>query len=194
MNMLKSDYFQLLSAYLDDQVTTAERRQVEDWLANDPEIQRLYTQLLKLHQGFQTLPPPPEEPVELMLKQVFSRLDRSSPRAMVWVGAAIAVLVGTLLSIPKTQSTQIATLPASTAVSTKPLMVILNTPVVEIPKAAVVTFSSSRPNLISINSICPVRYTHKSMNHSCASFHRQGKHDYTIWPVLELLIVTEFQS
>lgn len=181
--MLKSDRFELLSAYLDDQVTTIEKRQVEDWLANDPEIQLLYARLSKLHQGLQTLPPPPGQPVEQTLKQVYAHLDRSSHR-IVWVSAAIAA-VGTLLSIPKIpQSREIATLSAPRALSNEPLMVALNTPVVEIPKAAVVfpeqkfsrVISSSSATATWISSICP-QYSHKSI-HSCA-FYRPGEHRYT---------------
>jgi len=39
MDMLKRDRFELLSAYLDGEVTAAQRQQVEDWLGNDPEVQ-----------------------------------------------------------------------------------------------------------------------------------------------------------
>lgn len=177
MNMLKSDRFELLSAYLDGEVTTAEKRQVEDWLANEPEIQGLYTRLSKLHQGLQTLPEPAGQPVEQTLKQVYARLDRSAYR-VVWVGAAIAAFIGTLLSIAKIpQSREIATLPAPRALSTEPLIVALNTPVVEIPKAAVV--SGSRASATWVSSICPARYSHKSI-HSCAASAHQGEHRYPI--------------
>lgn len=133
IDMLKRDRFELLSAYLDGEVTAAERRQVEDWLANDPEIQRLYGRLLKLRQGLHTLPvPPSEQPAEQNLQQVYGRLNRRRNRAMGWGGAAIAALfIGALSGVlPSRQSIQIAKSP-------EPLMVALNTPVVEIPKAAV---------------------------------------------------------
>lgn len=166
--MLKSDRFELLSAYLDGEVTTAEKRQVEDWLANDLEIQSLYTRLSKLHQGLQTLPAPAGQPVEQTVKQVYTRLDRSAYR-VVW---AIAAFVGTLLSIAIPQFREIATLPAPT-LATEPLMVALNTPVIEIPKAAVVSGSTT------VNAICPAEYSHKSI-HSCAAFAHQAEHHYPI--------------
>lgn len=141
-NMLKRDRFELLSAYLDGEVTAAERRQVEDWLANDPEIKRLYARLLKLRQGLRTMPVPQEEqPVERTVEQVFARLNRRSKMAVVWGGAAIAALfVGALSGVlPSRQSFQIAESPEPVAAPSEPLMVALNTPVVEIPKAAVAT-------------------------------------------------------
>lgn len=46
----KRDTFERLSAYLDGEVTAAERQQVEAWLATDSEAQRLYQRLLNLRQ------------------------------------------------------------------------------------------------------------------------------------------------
>uniref|UniRef100_A0ACD5GTL5 Anti-sigma factor family protein n=1 Tax=Desertifilum tharense IPPAS B-1220 TaxID=1781255 RepID=A0ACD5GTL5_9CYAN len=36
LDMLKRDRFELLSAYLDGEVTASERQQVENWLDTDP--------------------------------------------------------------------------------------------------------------------------------------------------------------
>jgi len=38
MDMEKRDCFELLSAYLDGEVTATERRQVEEWLSTDASI------------------------------------------------------------------------------------------------------------------------------------------------------------
>jgi Putative zinc-finger len=48
---LKRDRFELLSAYLDGEVTAPERRQVEAWLKSDPKMQALYARMLKMQQG-----------------------------------------------------------------------------------------------------------------------------------------------
>jgi hypothetical protein len=45
MDMVKRDRFELLSAYLDGEVTATERKQVEEWLANDASVQCLYARL-----------------------------------------------------------------------------------------------------------------------------------------------------
>lgn len=52
------DRFELLSAYFDGEVTLRERRQVQQWLDSDAEVQCLYRRLLKLRQGIQGLPVP----------------------------------------------------------------------------------------------------------------------------------------
>lgn len=51
IDMVKRDRFELLSAYLDGELTAAERRQVEELLANDQAVKCLYVRLLKLRQG-----------------------------------------------------------------------------------------------------------------------------------------------
>ncbi len=142
MDMLKRDRFELLSAYLDGEVTAAQRQQVEDWLGNDPEVQSLYARLLKLRQGLRSLPvPPAEQPVDVTIDQVFGRLNRRPRRAVVWGGAAIAALfIGALSTLSTGRqfiSPQLAQSPAPAVAPVEPLMVALNKPVVKIPIAAV---------------------------------------------------------
>ena len=56
LDVTKRDRFELISAYLDGEVTPAERLLVTNWLAHDPEVQNLYRRLLLLRQAFRTLP------------------------------------------------------------------------------------------------------------------------------------------
>lgn len=133
MNTQKRDRFELLSAYLDGEVTAAERRQVEEWLDNDAETQRLYARLLNLRHNFQSLPAPPAQPVEQTIQQVFGKLEkRRRHRSIAWGGAAIAAMVVAALSsvVPGRQALQMASVNDS---ANEPLYVALNTPVVEIP-------------------------------------------------------------
>ncbi|MBH8555981.1 transcriptional regulator [Nostocaceae cyanobacterium CENA357] len=150
MDMMKRDRFELLSAYLDGEVTAAESRQVEEWLDNDASVQCLYARLLKLRQGLRTLPvPAAQQPPEITVQQVMARLRRRSRLAWVFGGAAVAAcVIGAVSGLlpggesrtlqlaqkPKAESTQAMTMPGSPA---SPLMVTLNNPVIEIPKAAV---------------------------------------------------------
>jgi anti-sigma factor RsiW len=139
MDMHNRDRFELLSAYLDGEVTAAERRQVEDWLANEPGVQCLYERLLKLRQGLRTMPvPPAQQPIEGTVGQVLARVNKRPKMAVVWGGSAIAaVFIGALSGvIPIHQSPlqQLAQVPQPAA-KPETLMVALNTPVVEIPKA-----------------------------------------------------------
>jgi anti-sigma factor RsiW len=139
IDMLKRDRFELLSAYLDGEVTAEERRQVEDWLANDPITQRLYARLLKLRQGLRKLPVPPvEQPVEQRVDRVLTRLNHKPRVAAFGGGAAIAaLLVGALSSLLQTHQSIAPQVAQSPALETQPapLMLALNGPPVEIPKA-----------------------------------------------------------
>lgn len=147
LDVLKRDRFELLSAYLDGEVTAAERKQVEAWLATDPVVQQLYARLLKLRQGFRTLPiPSAEQPIEQTVDQVFARIDRRPRLAVVWggAGAAVAALfvaaVSGILPGGHSPAPQIAveSSPTSvTAVAPEVMKIALDRPVVHIPKAAV---------------------------------------------------------
>lgn len=157
LDMLKRDRFEMLSAYLDGEVTAEERRQVEAWLATDPVVQRLYDRLLKLRQGVQTMPVPAStQSVEQTIDKVFTRVNRRPKMALMWGGAAVAALVvgaisGVLpggrswepqfaqSSIEKVNPTQAmgGIESASTAVRSDALMIALDQPVVQIPKAPV---------------------------------------------------------
>jgi predicted anti-sigma-YlaC factor YlaD len=152
MDMVKRDRFELLSAYLDGEVTATERKQVEELLTNDASTQRLYARLLKLRQGLRTLPvPAPAQSPEVTAQKVFTRLHRRSRLAWTFGGAAVAACVLSVVSglLPgseyrtpqlaqqpqlEVENTPTATTPA---VPASPLMVALNNPVIEIPKAAV---------------------------------------------------------
>ena len=75
--MQKRDCFELLSAYLDGEVTATERRQVEEWLSTDASIKCLYKRLLNLRQGLQNIPvPPTNQSSETTIEQVLKRVNR----------------------------------------------------------------------------------------------------------------------
>ncbi len=142
--------FELLSAYIDGEVTVAERRQVQEWLDREPEVQRQYAQLLRLRQVMQSLPLPLDRvPVEETIEQVFIRLNRYRFRRLFVIGgsAIAAVVIGGLASIfsgSQSPVPQIAEAPAPQTVAESPnLMVALNAPPIEIPKPAVAAPSRS---------------------------------------------------
>ncbi|MEH2206440.1 MAG: zf-HC2 domain-containing protein [Nostoc sp.] len=155
MDMVKRDRFELLSAYLDGEVTATERRQVEEWLAKDASVQCLYARLLKLRQGLRTLPvPAAQQSPEETVQQVLTRLRRRSRLNWIAAGAAVAAcaigaisgLVGGGLMVPQlAQRPQREPIQTSSAsiVPPSPLMVGLNNPVIEIPKAAVASPENS---------------------------------------------------
>lgn len=143
MDSLQRDRFELLSAYIDGEVTAAQRYYVQELLATDSDMQCLHARLIKLRQGLQKMPvPAPEQSAQEMAQQVLSRVNRSrAQRTVVWGGAALAALfVGTLSGIiPGSRSLvqQLAQAPEQQQVAPEPLMIAVNRPVIEIPKAAV---------------------------------------------------------
>ncbi|MBG1263142.1 anti-sigma factor family protein [Nostoc commune] len=149
MDMVKRDRFELLSAYLDGEVTAPERRQVEEWLANDASVQCLYARLLKLRQGLRTLPvPAAQQSPEATVQQVLTRLHRRSRLNWMAGSAAVAAcVIGAVSSLVPigSRAPQLAQRPQTEPIQTSsasiippsPLMVGLNNPVIEIPKAAV---------------------------------------------------------
>ena len=143
----KRDRFELLSAYLDGEVTADEKRQVEVLLATDPAMQRLHMRLMKLRYSFRSLPvPPSEQPVEQTVAQVFARIEHKPRRAVVWgSGLAIAALfVGALVGlVPRSEfAPSMARIQSEQAVPSDGLMIALDRPVIEIPKAAIAAPSS----------------------------------------------------
>lgn len=57
--------FELLSAYVDNEVTAQERQLVGQWLRDEPAMQEMYQQLLMLRQAIRTAPVPPPPPLEV---------------------------------------------------------------------------------------------------------------------------------
>jgi anti-sigma factor RsiW len=157
---LLSEKFELLSAYLDGEVSPAERKQVEDWLASDVELKQTYQKMLALQGGLKAMPVASTLPTEQLVNQVMKRLDRQQQsHRWIWggLGAAAALLVGAMSGLltgnqngtlqvaqqPKSQASSIAipqpTTSATVAMQTgesvnaRALMIVLERPPVEIP-------------------------------------------------------------
>jgi anti-sigma factor RsiW len=107
MDMHQRDLFELLSAYLDGEVTAAERRQIEEWLTTDPVVQRLLARVLKLRPMWQPMPvPAAQQPVSGTVGQVFPRLNNRLKMAVVCGGTVFAAMLLGALSggLPEHQS------------------------------------------------------------------------------------------
>lgn len=145
MDSLQRDRFELLSAFIDGEVTAAERQQVQQWLTTDPDMQRLHSRLIKLRQELQKLPVPASETTaQETAQEVFSRIDRRRiKRTVIWGGAAIAAVFVSALSgvFPGSQSLvpQLAQREQSPTekAAPEPLMIAVNRPIIEISKAPV---------------------------------------------------------
>ena len=138
------DRFELLSAYLDGEVTASERKQVEEWLSTDATVQQLHARLLKLRQAFRSMPVPASvQSVERTVDQVLAKVDRRPRLRLVWGGAAIAAAFMGAVSLFSLRQPEMAKVnPPQPVVqaqgqSTEPdgLMVALDRPVVSIKTA-----------------------------------------------------------
>ncbi|MEN9567255.1 MAG: hypothetical protein RLZZ69_2451, partial [Cyanobacteriota bacterium] len=73
---LPTDGFELLSAYIDGELSPKERHQVQTWIDRDPQTKRLYIELLALQSQMQALKAPPSHRTTgQMTEQVFQALD-----------------------------------------------------------------------------------------------------------------------
>jgi len=141
LDILKRDRFELLSCYLDGEVSATERKEVESWLVTDPEIQQLHTRLLKLRHGFQNLPAPvTSQSADKTASEVFARIDRRPKLGLILgiAGTAVAVFTGALTGVlpgSQTFSPQVAERAPQAPASNGPedLMLALERPPVDIP-------------------------------------------------------------
>jgi len=145
------DYFVILSAYIDGEASVDECQQVQTWLDQDPEIKKVYCQLLSLQGGMQNLAIPSQDVAfELNTsEQVFARLDRSRNmrRIFIGTGAIAATVVGVLVNIipnPLTPSLRLAENNGFDTNTSQPfeVAVSLNEPTVIIPKTAISNFDN----------------------------------------------------
>ena len=106
MDMHERDRFELLNAYLDGEVTAAQRRQIEDWLITDSAVQCLYARALELRQKWQLMSPLAQQPIASEVKQMFSCRKTKPKRNVLWKATILAaVLLGTLSGVlPERQS------------------------------------------------------------------------------------------
>lgn len=89
------DRFELLSAYVDNELSVSERQQVEAWLESDPEMKQQYRALSAISRSFQSMPMPTTQTQSSsdMLEAVFAKVDRK-PRLLKLTGMTAAIVTG----------------------------------------------------------------------------------------------------
>ena len=128
--------FELLSAYLDGEVTPTERQQVEAWLANDLAFQHQYRQMQQMQHAFPRMTVPSSQSAEALSAGVFAKLDRQRNRklALIGGGAIAATLVAAVAGLGglfgDNSQLQYA---ANKANIPAPMMVALNDPILAMP-------------------------------------------------------------
>lgn len=143
---LPSDCFELLSAYIDNELTPSERDKVQGWLDQEPKIKNIYTRLLTLQgQMRNSLAPPSEKSVTELSTGVFQKIDRTrvNQRRLIWACSAIAATFLAAISgiIPGigSSSLKMADSSRSDLAMSDSIMVAVavNQPAIKIPKAAI---------------------------------------------------------
>ncbi|MBM0741566.1 Fis family transcriptional regulator [Phormidium sp. CLA17] len=169
LDAVQRDRFEMLSAYMDGEVTADERRMVEEWLANDPTVQKLHFRLLKLRQTFQAMPVPTanEKAVQQTVDAVLARVDRRSRFSAIWGGIALAAVavgaVSTSLMGDRSPFFQMAQssrdgAQTQTAVKPEPLLIALDQPLIAISKTPVAAQADGiSPSPLPQNSNSDVR-------------------------------------
>jgi len=139
---LSTDAFELLSAYIDGELSPTERTEVQGWLDQDPKIKNLYTQLLTLQGSMQvSIAPPSSKSVAEITTGVFQLIERRRQRRFIFAGSAIAasMLATAIGLIPGLTSSElrIAELENSENLVSETMMlaVAVNKPAINIPKA-----------------------------------------------------------
>jgi len=140
---LSTDNLELISAYLDDELSPREKAEVQTWIDLDPELKALYISMLKVQGQMQNLAvPQSDRSVEEITANVFQSLDLRRRQRRLWVaGTALAasLVAGILGSFSGSDSGGLrmaqSPLVEESQPSTVMLAVALNKPAINIPKA-----------------------------------------------------------
>lgn len=139
---LTTDSFELLSAYIDGELSPAEKKQVQTWLDRDPQFKQMYLQLLNLQGQIQNFVIPPNEKSSAEIAAgVFESIDRSRHRRnFAWIGSAIAASAIAAVSgiIPgfSPWSVNTAKVDPSNSISSQVMLAVaIDQPAINIPKS-----------------------------------------------------------
>ena len=140
---LESDSFEILSAYIDGELSPVEKQQVQAWLDQDPKIKNLYTKLLSLQRQIQhSVVPPNQKSIEEITAGVFHTInvDRYRHRRRLIFGTS-AISAPVLAAITGTfsgnSSVQLANTDSPSTISPVTMLAVaVNKPAINIPKMA----------------------------------------------------------
>ena len=141
--------FDLLSAYIDGEVSEAEEQLVETWLSEDPNFRLVYQQQLKLRQLLIELPAPipvnssTRVETDRVVNRVMAEIERRSQRRkwkLAGLGISVAAIVGvfgsmfTFNSSPQFSPVANSVKPAA-VVKEEPVLIAMEEPLVPLPKS-----------------------------------------------------------
>jgi predicted anti-sigma-YlaC factor YlaD len=139
------DSFILLSAYLDQETTYAEKQQVEERLSSDIQFRQLYRQQLRLRAGLRQAPVPQTalDPEQLAHRVIDQAQKRSRSRLFGATTLALLAIVAGVFTVNSRNrglESGIANQPVPEESET--LMIALERPIVPLPKALTNTTNS----------------------------------------------------
>lgn len=147
--MKNPDHFELLSAYLDRELTPEENEQVEQWLNKDYQAQKNYQHLLQLRYHLQKSAVPSSSfSAEHLTQQVVTQSQHQTwQKVKFWgkralLGGLIAFTSGTL-AWTTSSSFRLAELSPSEEAPNSTLMISVDQPIMEIPATPNSTSSSN---------------------------------------------------
>ncbi len=141
--------FELLSAYIDGEVTNTEEQLVEKWLSDDVDFRRVYQHQLKLRQSLIDLPVPVaatssvKAETNVMIDRVFAEIDKRSQRRkwkLAGIGISVAAVVGIFGSMftfnSSPQFSPVAnSFKVPAPVAEEPILIAMEEPLVPLPKS-----------------------------------------------------------
>lgn len=147
--IIPEERFELLSAYIDGEVTDAEEQLVEQWLSDDINFRCLYQRQLKLRQLLIDLPVPvaahssAKLETDVMINRVMAEIDKRSQRRkwkLAGIGISVAAVVGIFGSLftfnSSPQFSPVANNIKSPAqVKEEPILIAMEEPLVPLPKS-----------------------------------------------------------
>jgi len=140
--------FELLSAYLDQELSPEETKKVEQWLKEDEKAQRTYQNLLQLRYCLREIPVPSSQlPADVLSRKVTAKAHLQRMRqVLLWGGGTIAALfVAIIAGMLSTMNSPLPRLAKSdqARLSSSSLMITVDQPILEIPAAPVSDAASS---------------------------------------------------
>lgn len=134
LDATKRDRFELLSAYLDGEVTPEERQQVLCWLRDSDDARSLYNRLLNLRQGMRRQAGPPACDTEVTLSGVYHQLNRRL--RLVTMACAGVAAIGAINLLSGGAGTGNGAWRLATVSQPETLHIALDKPAFPIPEAA----------------------------------------------------------
>lgn len=126
--------FELLSAYIDNELSSIEKSQVEKWLKDDFNYRKHYQQLLQVKRLLLDLPTPASISTECIIDKVITKVSRRSQRKLALGTAIVAVVIATFGSIATTYRWKVADQSAN---QEEQLILAMEEPIIPMPTALI---------------------------------------------------------